>query len=77
MTTDQAVARQAARENLQRELLREIEMAHLIIRNALNLMDVDMKWRWGEQNSKDGVDGDGITRALEREALIARVKATS
>ena len=74
MTTDQAVARQAARENLQRELLRELERAHLIIRNALNLMTTDQVFAWGEKNAADGVDGTGVTRALEREAVIARVK---
>lgn len=72
MTTDQAVARQAARENLQRELLRELERAHLIIRNALNLMSVDQVFAWGEQNATAGIDGIGVTRANEREAVIQR-----
>lgn len=72
MTTDQAVARQAARENLQRELLRELELAHQIIRNALNLMTTNQVFEWGEKNAAAGIDGFGVTRANEREAVIKR-----
>lgn len=72
MTTDEAVKRKAAHDNLQQELLRELERAHLIIRNARNLMTVDQVFAWGEQNATAGIDGFGVTRANEREAVIQR-----
>lgn len=73
MTPTQAAIRQAAADSSRAELLRELQAAHLIIRNALNLMSTSQKMVWGERNARDGVDGDGITRAFEREAVIARV----
>ena len=52
------------------DLLRELEAAHQIIRNALNLMTTEQKAEWGRLNERDGVDGEGVTRANEREAVI-------
>ena len=74
MTSDQACVRQAARDNLQSELLRELELAHHIIRNALNLMSAEQKCSWGDLNDKDGMVDGGITRANERLALFKRVE---
>ena len=54
------------------ELLVELQKAHQIIRNALAVMTTTQKLEWGQRNAADGVDGDGITRAHEREAVIAR-----
>lgn len=71
-TADQARIRQAVIENRNAELLRELQHAHQIIRNALNLMTTDQKFDWGAANTRDGVDGDGITRFHEREAVLVR-----
>lgn len=57
------------------DLLGELRAAHLIIRNALNLMTTDQKLDWGLLNARDGVEGEGITRANERAAVIARAGA--
>ena len=54
------------------KLLTELQMVHKIIRNALAVMTVSQKLEWGQRNAADGVDGDGITRANEREAVIAK-----
>ena len=54
------------------ELLRELQAAHQIIRNALAVMTVEQKEEWGRLNERDGVDGEGVTRANEREAVIAK-----
>lgn len=54
------------------DLLSELQKAHLIIRNALNVMTTEQHLRWGELNERDGVTGEGITRAFERQALIDR-----
>lgn len=54
------------------DLLRELCAAHQIIRNALAVMTVEQKAEWGRLNERDGVDGEGITRANEREAVIAK-----
>lgn len=54
------------------DLLRELQAAHQIIRNALAVMTVEQKAEWGRLNERDGVDGEGITRANEREAVIAK-----
>lgn len=54
------------------DLLRELRAAHQIIRNALAVMTVEQKKEWGRLNERDGVDGEGITRANEREAVIAK-----
>ena len=56
------------------ELLQELEKAHRIISNALNLMTSEQKRNWANANARDGVDGEGITRATEREAVIAKTK---
>lgn len=55
-------------------LLSELEKAHRIIRNALNLMTTDQKVAWSEANERDDVHGEGVTRANEREAAIAGAK---
>ncbi|SCB10153.1 hypothetical protein [Cupriavidus alkaliphilus] len=72
MTPTQAAIRQAVADSARAELLRELKAAHLIIRNALNLMSPCQQMVWGERNARDCVDGEGITRANEREAAIAR-----
>ncbi|GAA5785090.1 hypothetical protein [Chitiniphilus shinanonensis] len=66
VVTDQLAISQAQIQNLAAELQR----AHRIISNALNIMTLEQKLRWGERNIADGVDGEGITRAHEREELL-------
>jgi hypothetical protein len=56
------------------ELLRELRAAHLIIRNALAVMTVKQKAEWGRLNDLDDVVGEGITRANERAAVIAKAE---
>jgi hypothetical protein len=58
-------------------LLTELHAAHLIIRNALNLMTPGQKVDWNLRNGRDGVDGEGTTRANEREAIIAKATGRS
>ncbi|WP_321914797.1 hypothetical protein [Paraburkholderia sp. J11-2] len=53
-------------------LLAELEFAHKIIRNGLGLMTTGQKCDWGRLNDRDGVSGEGATRAHERAAAIAR-----
>ncbi|WP_354684790.1 hypothetical protein [Cupriavidus necator] len=72
MTQDQAVARQAGRENLQRQLLSELQLAHRIIQNALAIMTPEQKSEWASRNILSGNDSEGTTRAHEREAVIAK-----
>lgn len=67
-----AAGRKSPQINANAELLRELRYAHKIIQNALNLMTTDQKFAWGEANARDLVDGDGITRFYEREAVIKR-----
>jgi hypothetical protein len=57
------------------ELLRELEAAHRIIRHALAVMTTAQKAEWGRLNAAAGVDGEGVTRANEREAVLANAKA--
>lgn len=52
--------------------LGELKAAHQIIRNALAIMTTEQKVEWGRLNARDGVDGEGITRANEREAVLAK-----
>ena len=52
------------------DLLAELQAAHQIIRNALNIMTAEQKIAWAVKNVRDVVDGEGITRANEREAVI-------
>lgn len=54
------------------KLLRELMAAHGIIRNALAVMSTEQKVRWGQLNAAAGVVGDGVTRANERSAVLAR-----
>lgn len=53
-------------------MLTELRAAHQIIQNALNVMTFDQKLRWGELNFRDGVGGEGITRANEREEIFTK-----
>lgn len=57
-------------------LLAELRAAHQIIRNALNLMSASQIHAWGNKNAADDVDGEGITRANERAAAIARAEGS-
>lgn len=57
------------------DLLAELQAAHQIIRNALNIMTPEQKTAWAVKNVKDLVSGEGITRANEREAVINKAKA--
>lgn len=52
------------------ELRDELRAAHIIIRNALGVATFDQKIAWGNANERDGVIGDGTTRAYERQAAI-------
>lgn len=55
------------------ELLYELEKAHKIIQNALNIMTTEQKNRWGEMNEHDGLkDGWAVTREAARRAVIAK-----
>lgn len=57
------------------ELRDELRAAHIIIRNALGVATFDQKIAWGNANERDGVIGEGTTRAFEREAAIANADA--
>lgn len=70
MTADQAAARQATAENMHTELLHELERAHVIIRNALQIMSTSQKMVWLSRNERDCVDGQDFTRAVERAVVI-------
>jgi len=56
------------------DLLAELQAAHQIIRNALNIMTAS-QIAWAVKNVRDVVDGEGATRANEREAVINKAKA--
>ncbi len=68
---DVTVAR-LVRDN--QDLLRELEFAHRIIRNALNCMDVGTQAELARINIAQGIDLYGATRFTERDAVIRRVK---
>lgn len=59
------------------DLLSELQKAHLIIRNALQIMTPEQKREWGQRNEADGVGGEGDTRANERSAVIAKAAGGS
>lgn len=54
--------------------LAELEAAHLIIKNALNIMTPEQKTEWAKKNEADGIISDGATRANERLAVIHALK---
>jgi len=68
-----AIAATALRAVGAPDLLAELQHAHQIIANALNIMTIDQKIAWAMKNARDGVDGEVTTRANERAAVIARV----
>lgn len=71
MTSDQAVARQAAQQNIRQDLVRELGLAHEIIRTGLSIMMPEQKAEWAKRNALAGIDGEGTTRYHERAAVIA------
>lgn len=58
--------------NLKADLLRELQLAHEIVRNALSLMTPAQRADWALLNVASGNDSDGTTRFHERAAVIAR-----
>lgn len=62
--------------NVVTELTYELECAHKIITNALNLMTNSQKQEWASMNAGHCVDGEGITRAHEREKAIKLADAS-
>lgn len=72
MTPDQAAIRQAVLDNSRAELLRELQASHRIISNMLGLLSISQVAVLAERNARDQVDGEGITRSNEREAVIRR-----
>lgn len=54
------------------DLSRELQYAHLIIRHALAVMTAEQKVAWAELNAAAQCDGEGITRANEREQSLRR-----
>lgn len=56
------------------QLIEELQSAHLIIRCALNHLEGDARQRFIQQVQAARLDGEGVTRANERERLLARVR---
>jgi hypothetical protein len=54
------------------ELLAELQKAHQITQNALQIMTPQQKAEWARVNERDACIGEGTTRANEREAAIAK-----
>lgn len=52
------------------DCISELQMAHKIIRNALNIMTNEQKLVWAKANADSGCDGAGATRANERETVL-------
>lgn len=74
MPVDERAVEISALRKQRNALLAELELAHKIIRNGLNSTDMSGKLNWQVLNSLQGCDGEGATRANEREALITSVK---
>lgn len=55
-------------------LIHELQLAHLIIRCALNILEGATRQQFIQQVQAAYLDGEGITRANERERLLARVR---
>ena len=53
-------------------LLSELQAAHLIIRNALQLMTSEQKAAWARVNDAADLVECGTTRAHERQAVIEK-----
>jgi nicotinic acid phosphoribosyltransferase len=56
-------------------LLRELELAHAIIQNALHLMTTEQKRTWAEANDSANLIEHGTTRYHERRKAIADARA--
>lgn len=56
-------------------LLRELELAHAIIQNALNLMTTEQKRAWADANDSANLIESGTTRYHERRKAIADARA--
>jgi len=59
------------------EALGELCMAHLLLQLALNHLQGDARRQFIEDACALGLDGEGVTRANEREAALARCGVTS
>lgn len=65
-------ARATTGGKLTADLLRELQLAHEIVRNALSLMTPAQRTDWALLNVASGNDSEGTTRFHERAAVIAR-----
>lgn len=77
MTPDQAAIRQAAQANSNTELLRELQLAHIIIGNASQLMTISQRLVWAERNARAEIKGQGPARDGERAAVIAKASGSA
>lgn len=60
------------------ELLKELELAHQIIINALNSMTPKQKDKWDKLNERDGVkDGMAVTREYARRTVIEKTRKSN
>ncbi|GMG90264.1 hypothetical protein Cmtc_14840 [Cupriavidus sp. TKC] len=70
---DQASLRQAAATNCSADLLRELQHAHKIAVNCIQIMSPSQLMVLAQRNDRDGLLGSvDITREYERAAVIAR-----
>jgi hypothetical protein len=51
-------------------LLRELKYAHQIIKNGLNIMNIEQKNKWAKANESSGCGDEEATRAHVRDAII-------
>lgn len=63
--------------NLTQQLAAELQAAHGIIKLALNIVSGQQRQGWLDAVCQAGLDGEGITRANERLALIALARGHS
>lgn len=73
MNNDQAAQRQAAAANDHEKLLRELQLAHIIIGNASQLMTISQRQVWGERNA---ISADRLSDAYKAAGAAVIAEAT-
>ncbi|WP_137923918.1 hypothetical protein [Cupriavidus sp. 2SB] len=73
MTPDQAAQRQAAVVNDHEKLLRELQIAQIIIGNASQLMTISQRLVWGERNANSAARLSAAHKEVGAAVLAAAI----
>lgn len=77
MTPDQAAHRQAAVVNDHEKLLCELQLAHIIIGNASQVMTISQRLVWSQRNANSAARLSAATKAMGEAVLAEAIRSAA